>query len=159
MSAAEGRFNWKYAYIIMALATVIPPYTTFVYGFSVHDGHLGVDIAMYALFWTIYPSGFPWGGLQVLTYYSLTAGLSLGFFNILFAFQLIRYIRGKTSRKRTLVVGALTLVLPMYSMTVALPIMLLSGNFSFIGPIPIQLITGLLLMRVAGPPEEPTTPW
>lgn len=151
-----GRLNWKYASIIMVLATVVPPYTTFLYGFSGHDGH--VSIAMYALFWAIYPPVSSIGGLHVLDYYSLTAGLSLGFFNIIFAFQVIRFIRGKASKKSTLVAGALTLVLPIISLIAALPNMLSSGAFVYIGPIPIQLATGLLLMHFAGP-KEITSPW
>jgi len=156
MSDVEGRLIRKYASLIMALATVVPPYTTFLYGFGGHDGH--VSIIMYALFWAIYPPESMMGGLQILNYFSLTAGLSLGFFNIIFAFQVIRYIRGKTSKRSTLVVGALTLVLPIISLIVAWPVMLSSGVFVYIGPIPIQLATGLLLMRLAGP-KEITSPW
>ncbi len=156
MSDVDGRLIPKYASLIMALATVVPPYTTFLYGFGGHDGH--VSIAIYALFWAIYPPESSLGGLQVLNYYSLTAGLMLGFFNIIFAFQVIRYIRGKTSKRSTLVAGALTLVLPILSLVAALPVMLSSGVFVYIGPIPIQLATGLLLMHLAGP-KEITSPW
>lgn len=156
MSDVDGRLIRKYASIIMVLATVVPPYTTFLYGFGGHNGH--VSIAMYALFWAIYPPASSIGGLQILTYYSLTAGLSLGFFNIIFAFQVIRYIRGTASKKSTLVAGALSLVLPIISLIAALPNMLASGAFVYIGPIPVQLATGLLLMHLAGP-KEITSPW
>ena len=158
MSDVEGRLIRKYASLIMALATVVPPYTTFLYGFGGHDGHMSVSVAIYALFWAIYPPESSLGGLHVLNYYSLTAGLMLGFFNLIFAFQVIRYIRGKTSKRSTLVAGALTLVLPIISLIAALPVMLSSGVFVYIGPIPIQLATGFLLMHFAGP-KEITSPW
>ena len=156
MSDVEGRFNWKYASIIMALATAVPPYTTFLWGFGGHDHR--VSIATYALFWAIYPSESSIGGLQVLNSYSVPIGISLGFFNILFAFQVIRYIKGASSKRKTLVVGALTLVLPIISLIVSWPAMISSGIFVYIGPIPIQLVTGLLLMHLAGP-KEITSPW
>jgi hypothetical protein len=40
----------------------------------------------------------------------------------------------------------------------ALPFMLSWGIFVYIGPIPIQLAIGLLLMHFAGP-KEITSPW
>ena len=140
----------------MALATVVPPFTTFLYGVGGHNNR--VSVALYALFWAIYPPESGISGLQMVNYNSLTAGFSLGFFNILFALQVICYIRGDASRRNTLIAGALTLVLPIISLIVSLPIMLSSGYFVYIGPIPIQLITGLLLMRYAGP-KEVTVPW
>ncbi len=156
MSTVAGRLSWKYASIIMLLVTVLPPYMTFLYGFGGHDRH--VSIVMYALFWAIYPPESSIGGFHVLDYFSLTSGLSLGFFNIIFAFQVIRYIRGEASRKSTLVAGALSLVLPIISLIAAWPAMLSSGVFVYIGPIPIQLAIGLLLMHLAGP-KEITSPW
>ncbi|RDE12100.1 MAG: hypothetical protein C4K48_10470 [Candidatus Thorarchaeota archaeon] len=156
MRNLAGRLSWKHASVVIALATVVPPYTTFLYGFGGHDGH--VSIATYALLWAIYPPESSMSGLQVLTYYALSTGLSLGFFNIIFAFQVIRFTRGATSKRNTLLVGALTLVLPITSLIVAFPTMISSGAFVYIGPIPIQLITGLLLMHLAGP-KEPVSPW
>jgi len=159
MPDLAGRLGWKHASIIIALATVVPPYTTFLYGFGGHSGHIDhVSIATYALLWAIYPPESSMSGLQVLNYYALSTGLPLGFFNIIFAFQVIRFTRGATSKRNTLLVGALTLVLPITSLIVTLPAMVSSGFFVYIGPIPIQLAAGLLLMYLAGP-KEPTSPW
>ena len=158
MSDVEGRLIRKYASLIMALATVVPPYAIFLNGFGGYEGHMSVDVTTYALFWAIYPPASGVGGLHVLTYVSLTSSLSLGFFNIIFAFQVIRYIKGKTRKKSTLVAGALTLVLPIISLLAAWPVMISLGFFVYIGPIPIQLATGLLLMHLAGP-KEITSPW
>jgi len=162
MPDLAGRLSWKHASVVIALATVVPPYTTFLYGFGGHSGGEGhiyyVSVAVYALFWAIYPQDSSMRGLQVLNEYALPTTLPLGFFNIVFAFQVIRFTRGKASRRNTLLVGALTLVLPITSMIAALPAMVSSGFFVYIGPIPIQLITGLLLMHLAGP-KEPVSPW
>jgi len=158
MPDLAGRLGWKSASVIITLATVVPPYMTFLYGiFGYGDGGY-VSIVTYALFWAIYPPESSIVGLQVMTYFVLSSGIPLGFFNIVFAFQLIRFTRGATSKRNTLLVGALTLVLPIISLIAAWPAMVSSGAFVYIGPIPIQLITGLLLMYLAGP-KEPTSPW
>ena len=162
MPDLAGRLSWKHASVLIALATVVPPYTTFLYGFGGHSGGEGhiyyVSVAVYALFWAIYPQDSSMRGLQVLNEYALPTGLSLGFFNIICAFRVIRFTRGATSKRNTLLVGALTLVLPITSLIVTLPAMVSSGFFVYIGPIPIQLAAGLLLMYLAGP-KEPTKPW
>jgi hypothetical protein len=149
-----GRLNWKQASIIMILATIIPPYTTFLLGFSGHE--FGISIAVYALLWAIDPPGAM--GFQILNYWALSMGLPLGFFNILFAFQVVRYTREEAGKMSTLIAGCLTLVLPFTSLAVTLPYMIMNSYFVYIGPIPIQLITGLFLMKAARKPE-PTKPW
>ena len=156
MSDLPAKLSEKYALVIMGLATVIPPYTTLLSGFGGHDHH--VSISINALFWAIFPSEFSFGGLQVLNLNALSFGIPLGFFNIIFAFQVIRFLRGETSRKRTLLAGISTLVIPLASLIMALPFMLTWGVFVYIGPIPIQLVTGLILVYYFGP-KEITSPW
>jgi hypothetical protein len=156
MRDLAGRLNWKHAAVIITLATTLPPYTTLLYGFGGHSHQ--VSIAVYALFWAIYPPESAFSGLQVMTDSALTTGISLGFFNIIFAFQVVRFTRGTTSRRNTLLVGALTLAIPVMSLVLTWPTMAASGVFVYIGPIPVQLVTGLLLMYLAGP-KEPVAPW
>jgi hypothetical protein len=104
MRDLAGRLNWKHAAVIITLATTLPPYTTLLYGFGGHSHQ--VSIAVYALFWAIYPPESAFSGLQVMTDSAMAA----------------------------------------------------SGVFVYIGPIPVQLVTGLLLMYLAGP-KEPVAPW
>jgi len=147
-----GRLNWKQAAIIMLLVTFIPPYTTFLLGFSEHR----VSVAVYALLWAINPPGAM--GIQILNYWAFSMGIPLGVFNILFAIQVVRYSREETGKMSTLLAGCLTLFLPLTSLLVTLPFMVMNSYFVYIGPIPIQLITGLFLLKAARKPE-PTQPW
>jgi len=156
MSSVAGRLTWKYASIIIVLATVVPPYTTFLFGIFEPDHH--VSISVYALLWVIYPSEAGVPGLQVLNYYALYSGLSLGFFNIIFAIQVIRFIRGESSKNKTLLAGALSLFIPIIAILAAWPAMISARVFAYIGPIPIQFVIGLLLIHLL-PPEESTKPW
>jgi hypothetical protein len=154
MSGKEWRPLDKWAELIMALATLVPPFMTV---FSGLDGR-GIYVAVTALFWAIFPPTAPASGFQLLDAHWLQGSLPLGFFNIVFAFQVIRYIRGKSGKRRTLAVGAMTLVIPLMAFFFSLRHMIINEFFVYIGPIPIQLATGLLLMRFLAP-EEPTTPW
>ena len=156
MSNLRERLNEKYVILIMVLVTLIPPYTTLLSGFGGHDHH--VSISIHALLWAIFPPEFSFGGLQVLNLNALSFGIPLGFLNIVFAFQVVRYFRGETSRRRTLLAGISTLIIPFASLMMALPFMLSSGVYVYIGPIPVQLITGLILVYSVGP-KEPTSPW
>jgi hypothetical protein len=152
----ERRLLSKYATPIMVLATVVPPYTTFLFGIFGLDNH--VSISTYAVLWVVYPSEAGVSGLQVLNFYALYSGLSLGFFNIVFAIQVVRFIKGKSKKRNTLLAGALTLFVPTTAILAAWPVMIAARVFVYIGPIPIQLVTGLLLIHFAGP-KEITSPW
>ncbi|TFG32764.1 hypothetical protein EU528_02310 [Candidatus Thorarchaeota archaeon] len=154
MSNKEWRFLSKWAVLIMALATLVPPFMTILYGV---DGQ-SIHVSITALFWGIFPPVAPASGFQILDDYWLPGSLSLGFFNIIFAFLVIRYIRGETSKRKTLVVGAMTIVVPLIAFFSALPLMISREVFAYIGPIPIQYVIGRLLMHFAGP-KEVTTPW
>ena len=159
MSNLRESFNEKYVILIMTLVTVVPPYTTLLSGFGGHGHQISnVSISIHALLWAIFPPEFSYGGLQILNLIALSFGIPLGFLNIIFAFQVVRYFRGETSKRRTLLAGISTLIVPFTSLIIVLPIMISSGLYVYIGPIPVQLITGLLLMYFAGP-KEPTSPW
>ena len=156
----KWRFLDKWAELIMVLATLVPPFMTIFYGL---DGR-GIYVAVTALFWAIFPPVAPANGLapasgfQILDGNWLQGSLPLGFFNIVFAFQVIRYIRGRSGKWKTLAAGATTLVVPIISFIFYLRYMIMNDYFVYIGPIPIQLVIGLLLMRSLGP-KEPTKPW
>ena len=158
MSDEEGRLASKYALMIIFLVTVIPPYASFISSTSIDDGHATMDIVIRGLLWAFYPSGSSLGGLHVLDMWSLAPGLLLGVFNIIFSFQVIRYIRGESGKRKTVAVGVLTLVPPIMFLISVIPFMLTWSIFVYIGPIPIQLAIGLLLMHFAGP-KEITSPW
>lgn len=130
----------------MTLVTLIPPFTTFLIGIGEHE----VNIGVYSLLWTIDLSGI--FGFPVLNGPALS-NIPLGSFNILFAFQVVQYTREEVGKTSTLLFGILTLVIPFLLLVVALPHMITYSQFVYIGPIPIQLITGLVLMRVARQPE------
>lgn len=87
-------------------------------------------------------------------------------FDVVFAIQVVRFCRNQTSKRLALLAGVLTIVFPMifnpYGAYLGIQDMIdfimRSGLLLYIGPLPIQLIIGLVIMRYAGP-WKLTKPW
>lgn len=158
--------------LAMLFVTLVFPVTS-----SFHGGHRTgeewiVDVSIIAVTWIYLPSywemnrgafGVWGGGLHVLNPSAMILSLIFSIFNLIFAFQVLRFCKGEASKRSAFVSGLLTLVLPLlmawqaYSMYV-IEFMVGTGNFVYVGPIPIQLIVGLILMRFSGP-WSIETPW
>jgi hypothetical protein len=81
-----------------------------------------------------------------------------GICNVIFLIQVIRHIREKASFRSTLVAGVLTLVIPFFQTITYWRQLITIDSYYYFGPIPIQLIIGLLIVKIYGPkPIE--TPW
>ncbi len=82
-----------------------------------------------------------------------------GGFNILFAVQVVRYVKGKASARSSILLGLLTLAMPLFEAVVYLPHVLAYDIYlPYLGPIPIQLIIGLIIMKKYAP-KPLDTPW
>lgn len=158
--------------LVMLFVTLVFPVTSSWQGGSGTGEEWIVDVSIIAVTWIYLPSywdmnhsafGVSGGGLHILNPSAMIMSLIFSIFNLIFAFQVIRFCKGKASKRSTLVSGVLTLVLPLlmawqaYSMSV-IEFMVGTGNFVYVGPIPIQLIVGLILMRFSGP-WSIETPW
>lgn len=81
--------------------------------------------------------------------------LPLCFLNILFAHRIVRYYQGRSSRDTVYVIGLLSVLLPT---AIVLYLSGLFGSFVVIYPIPIQFLSGLVVLRrIEGP--EVISPW
>jgi len=163
-------------FVIWILITLFVPFAVFYYVLAGNMASIGGNI-IYALLWAYIPPSANWDlagtsifgifllidpssvfyGLHILNPLVLLWAPVNGFFNILFAVQVIRYIQDKTSMKKTIIAGVLTLVIPLYQTFLYLPYLLAIGLY-FIGPIPIQLVVGLLIARKYGP-KPADAPW
>ncbi|MFW9892145.1 MAG: hypothetical protein ACFFFO_08085 [Candidatus Thorarchaeota archaeon] len=163
--------------IAWILITLLVPVSIYFYIIAGNMAVMGYGIP-YALIWTYIPYGanLDLVGTSILGIYlsidpnSIFSGLHIlhplvmmwvpvyGGFNILFAVQVVRYSKGKTSLRNTIIAGLLTLAIPLYEVAIFLPYMLSDGYLRIIGPIPIQLIVGLILIKKYGP-KPLATPW
>ncbi len=112
--------------------------------------------SIFGIFLPVDPSSVFYG-LHILNPLILVWIPIFGFFNILFAVLVIRHIQGKTSMRKTIIAGLLTLAIPLYQTFLYLPYLLTIGPY-FIGPIPIQLIMGILIARKYSP-KPVDVPW
>lgn len=108
-----------------------------------------------------FPTGFiPDGGylypiaIALVFIYPLS-NLPLTILNILFAYWVVRYYQGKSSRDSVIVLGMFSIILPTL---VVLYITGMFGGFLVIYPFPAQFIAGLILLwKFEGP--EVISPW
>lgn len=92
----------------------------------------------------------------------ILSGLSLTFMRLVFVYQMHRYLLGRTTRKRTIIVGILSeLQIAIMTLPVFLILSLLGTFeliFGFFIPIPVLLLVGLIIMRVV-PTSKIESPW
>ncbi len=163
--------------IAWILITLLVPFSVYFYIIAGSMSAFGYSMP-YALLWTYIPYGANldlvgtsifglflsvdpnsiFSGLHILNPLLMMWAPIFGGFNILFAVQVVRYTKGKSSLRKTIVASLLTLAIPLYQIIIFVPYMLSLGYLRIIGPIPIQLIVGLILVRRYG--SKPlTSPW
>jgi hypothetical protein len=140
---------------IMAITTLFAPFG--VYFFSVRNSIL--TVSMHAVLWGIMPNPSGDTGLvQFGTYIIVGRGLFYGIFNIWFGIEVIRYFNDYTRRRMAIRSGILSLVYSFVMAITSLPWLLHSTTLEYLGPIPIQFIVGLLLMKYFGE-QQPLESW
>ncbi|MBN2230660.1 MAG: hypothetical protein JW779_13810 [Candidatus Thorarchaeota archaeon] len=140
---------------IMVITTLFAPFG--VYAFSVRNSILTVSI--HAMLWGIMPDSS--GDTELIlfgTYIIIGRGLFYGIFNIWFGIEVIRYFNDYSRRRMAIRLGILSLVYPFAMAIISLPWLLHSTTFEYLGPIPIQFVVGLLLMKYFGE-QKPLGPW
>ena len=162
---------------VWILITLFVPFAVFYYVLAGNMSSIGGNI-IYALLWAWIPpsANLDLAGTSIFGIFlpvdpsSVFYGFHIlnplvllwapvnGFFNILFAVQVIRYIQNKTSMKKTIVAGLLTFAIPLYQIFLFAPHLMLIGDPVYIGPIPIQLIVGILIARKYSP-KPVDVPW
>ena len=146
--------------IIMTIVTLLIPYNALFQGGHRTGDEWVVDVTIMAVLWVQFPSywdsntgafGSRGGGLRLLDPIIIINTLPFWIVNLLFAIQAIRFRKGDASNTSTIACGILTLALPLLSVLTGWSYVIeytsFTGNLVYIGPIPVQLITGLLLVR------------
>ena len=145
----------RLAKLIMGITTLFAPFG--VYAFSVRNSIL--TVSMHAVLWGIMPEQVGnTGSILFDMYIIIGRGLFYGIFNIWFGIEVIRYFDDYTRRRMAIRSGILSLLYPFAMVIISLPWLLHSTTFEYLGPIPIQFIVGLLLMKYFGE-HKPSEPW
>jgi accessory gene regulator protein AgrB len=109
-----------------------------------------------------YPTIYlPWGVPDI--YYLMNISMLLAVYGgprLVFSYQMVRLYKGRTTKKRTVLLGLITDCYFLFVMFPSLISMLLypSSYFYMVLPIPIALLVALILMKIR-PPSQVITPW
>jgi hypothetical protein len=84
-------------------------------------------------------------------------GLTTTFLSLMFCFVIYRCYQARNTRKHAIIVGLLSLILPLYFGILSIIHLLSSSSpfFSIYGPIPFLLLIGLILLFLFPPPKPP----
>jgi len=75
-----------------------------------------------------------------------------------FAYLVIRYLEGRSSKTSVYITGVLSIIIPLVLGILSMSALLDRGFMVYGGPIPIQLIIGLLLVEGRAPQEKEPSP-
>ena len=139
----------KWAKWTMVVVTLFAPFG--VYFFSLSESTISVSI--HAILWGIMPEVGASGSFFVDSYLIVGRGLFYGIFNIWFGFEVIRYINDYSRKRAAIIAGVLSLVYPLVMAITSWGWIVHSESFVYIGPIPLQFVIGLLIMKYFGEPK------
>ena len=166
----------KYTLVVWILVTLFVPSAIFFWMVAGNMALIGGTVYSLAWVYTIGSTNYDFMGTSFLGIFlpvdssSVVYGLHIlnplvlmwvplfGIFNILFSVQVVRYVKGKASYRLSIILGLLTLAMPLYQTAIYLPYVLAYSYFPYTGPVPIQLIIGLLMMKKFGP-KPLDAPW
>jgi hypothetical protein len=141
-------------YIVVTL--FCPIVITSIGGGGDSEGNNWVDLAIVALTWTYFPPSGNWNpmglGVEGYGFFFLNPSVfintfPISFLSFLFAVQVIRFRMGEASQKQTLQLGVLSILPPTLWGLMGYVVVFQSKLFTYVGPIPIQLLLGYLFMR------------
>jgi hypothetical protein len=143
--------------IAILIVTLFSPIMVTAYGWGGDsEGRHWVDLVIIALTWIYVPmsinpsprvfdvQGF---GLFLLNPSALYVTFPVTFLSILFAVQVVRFRMGKAPRRQTLLLGAASILPAAAWGFMGYTAVVQSGLLIYVGPVPIQLIVGLLFMK------------
>ena len=151
---------------IMLALTFLAPFAVVPGAFSWSESSFSYSFSISALLWRLVkPYGsedFELEGIDLEHPFDIIGvTIMLSLLSVVFAIQVPRYCTGKASGRITLSVGVLSLMQPFILSLSGILTLFDHGILIYIGPIPIQFVVGLILMKLL-PPEietEEDTGW
>jgi len=112
---------------------------------------------VYSILWA-FDTRFSYQPFNLTTYVILYLALPIYILNILYIRQIMRYYSGRSSRDSAIACGLISVLLPTLIGLAIGGIDPITGEYVFVGAIPIQFIAGLIiLIKIPGP--ELISPW
>ena len=142
--------------VVGIMMTLVALFGPLVFSFL---GYNEMHISVTAVLW-IFASSPYYTYLDVANPSSVIAMMPFGFIRLAYAYQMFRFYKGRTTKKRTLTLGIVSelpfaiLSIPFFIMWILFPY----GLTPLTGPTPILLIVSILIIRFK-PPLEPSEIW
>ena len=136
--------------IVMAGVALLAPFAFFISGYD------GLYLSVIAVFWN-FTSSTHYTYLELTNIFTLANTIPFGFLRLAYAYQMVRFYKGRTTKKRTQTLGIVSelpfaiMFLPYLFMWILNPL----SPVALAGPTFILLIVGLLIVRFRPPPESP----
>ncbi|MHA1483757.1 MAG: hypothetical protein ACTSPR_00390 [Candidatus Thorarchaeota archaeon] len=135
--------------IVMTLVALLAPFTVSFYGYD------RLYFSMIGILWNFTSSPYYYTSLEITNIYILPIVIPFVFLRLAYAYQMVRFYKGLTTKKRTLALG---IVSELPFAILLLPFLFLSfldpyGSIMLVGPTLILLIVGILIIRLKLPPE------
>jgi len=134
--------------IVMTLVALLAPFTV---GLSGYDG---LYLSMIGILWNFTSSPY-YTSLEIANIFTLAIVIPFGFLRLAYAYQMVRFYKGLTTKKRALALGIVS-ELPFAILFIPFFIMSFLDQYSPItlaGPTLILLIVGIFIIRFRPPPE------
>lgn len=141
--------------IVMTLVALLAPFTVNLSGY---DGpHLdGLYLSIIGILWNFNSSPY-YTSLEITNIDILPIVIPFVFLRLVYAYQMVRFYKGLTTKKRTLALGIVSelpfaiLLIPFFILSLLDPYI----SIMLAGPTLILLIVGILIIRLKPPPESP----
>jgi hypothetical protein len=150
-----GKLDVRMVTILLALTALVGPYSVNIYPHEVY----GWLLYLTRMTWTMVNMNF-WD--IIIDPVGFIVGLPFTCMRLVFVYQMHRYLLGRTTQKRTIIVGILSelqtviMIFPVFTILSLLGTFELVSGFLFF-PIPVLLLVGLVIIRVVPVTEE--SPW
>jgi hypothetical protein len=143
--------------MIMVLVTALAPVTISNVTHTVNDVTVVSGYSIIALVWSIWPEGMPLiEGVQILNLYDIIQNIPFTGLTLLYCWFFLRYAYGQTEKKFVYLTAILSILLSsVIGILAIISRFLVLDLFLYDGPIPIQFIIGLILLRYVVPKREP----
>ncbi|MGY5859138.1 MAG: hypothetical protein RTU63_07200 [Candidatus Thorarchaeota archaeon] len=145
---------WLMGQIQFFLMLIIPlgsiPVATLGYDWYLYTRYISMP---YGLLWKLEGLNISFNTLWGDSYF-LVQAIPILVLNIIFVLEIVRYYKALVSRKRVVIVGALSFLIPLIISTISFMVFPISE--AYVGPMPFLLIAGLIMLyRIPGPEIEP----
>jgi hypothetical protein len=145
--AGKLNINAKYIAYAMVGVTLLSPQHFYAQSSAFNP----LEFAISGAFWRF------WSTVNPPLMFGFLGDAMTTFLLLLFSYEIYRCYQARSTRKRAIIIGLLSLIMPIYLGIQSIIYFLPSPFFFVHGPIPFTLVLGIAILFLLPPPELPKT--